>query len=89
MDRAGSVLGGYGGRLAACAACLKYRVPGAVILVLASQHSQLTAFIVVLIVGLLVGVYGHLIESRALILTGIALIGGVSAYFLIVVAAVR
>jgi hypothetical protein len=60
-----------------------------VILVLASQQSQLTAFIVVLIVGLLVGVYGHLIQSRALILTGILLIGGVSAYFLLVVAAVR
>jgi hypothetical protein len=60
-----------------------------VILVLASQQSQLTAFIVVLIVGLLVGVYGHLIQSRALILTGIMLIGGVSAYFLLVVAAVR
>ncbi len=59
------------------------------ILVLASQQSQLTAFIVVLIFGLLVGIYGHLIQSRALILTGIALIGGVSAYFLIVVAAVR
>jgi hypothetical protein len=60
-----------------------------VILVLASQQSQLTAFIVVLIFGLLVGVYGHLIQSRALILTGIILIGGVSAYFLLVVAAVR
>jgi hypothetical protein len=60
-----------------------------VILALASQQSQLTAFVVVLIFGLLVGIYGHLIQSRALILTGIALIGGVSAYFLIVVAAVR
>ena len=59
------------------------------VLVLASQQSQLTAFIVVLIFGLLVGVFGHLIQSRALILTGILLIGGVSAYFLLVVAAVR
>jgi hypothetical protein len=60
-----------------------------VILVLASQQSHLTALIVVMIFGLLVGVYGHLIQSRALILTGIMLIGGVSAYFLLVVAAVR
>jgi hypothetical protein len=60
-----------------------------VILVLASQQSQLTALIVVMIFGLLVGVYGHLIQSRALILTGITLIGGVSVYFLLVVAAVR
>jgi hypothetical protein len=60
-----------------------------VILVLASQQSQLTALIVVMVLGLLVGVYGHLIQSRALILTGITLIGGVSVYFLLVVAAVR
>ena len=51
------------------------------ILVLASQQSQLTAFVVVLIFGLIVGVYGHLIQSRPLILTGILIIGLVSAYF--------
>ena len=51
------------------------------ILLLASQQSQLTAFVVVLIFGLLVGIYGHLIHSRALILTGILVIGLVSAYF--------
>ncbi len=51
------------------------------ILILASQQSQLTAFVVVLIFGLIVGVYGHLIQSRPLILTGILIIGLVSAYF--------
>lgn len=51
------------------------------ILLLATQQSQLTAFVAVLIFGLLVGVYGHLIHSRALIITGILVIGLVSAYF--------
>ncbi len=50
-------------------------------LVLASQQSQLGIFVVVLVLGLLVGIYGHLIKSRALILTGILVIGLVSAYF--------
>jgi hypothetical protein len=52
-----------------------------VVLFLATQQSQLDAFIVVLVFGLLVGVFGHIIGSRALILTGILLIGLVSAYF--------
>jgi len=52
-----------------------------VTLVLASQQSQLGIFVVVLVLGLLVGIYGHLIKSRALILTGILVIGLVSAYF--------
>ncbi|HEY3728870.1 MAG TPA: hypothetical protein VGL51_16955 [Solirubrobacteraceae bacterium] len=51
------------------------------ILVLASQQSQLTAFLVVLVFGLLIGVYGHLIHSRTLIVSGILVIGLVSAYF--------
>lgn len=67
----------------------QYRVRRAVVLTLASQQSQLNAFIVVLVFGLLVGVFGHVIRSRTLILTGIAIIGGMSAYFLVVVAAVR
>jgi hypothetical protein len=52
-----------------------------VVLLIASQQSQLDAFIVVLVFGLLVGVFGHIIKSRALILTGILLIGLVSALF--------
>jgi len=52
-----------------------------VILVLATQQSQLGTFVVVLVLGLLLGIYGHLIKSRALIITGILVIGLVSAYF--------
>jgi len=52
-----------------------------VVLILASQQSQLAACVAVLIFGLAVGVFGHIISSRALILTGILLIGLVSAYF--------
>jgi hypothetical protein len=52
-----------------------------VVLLIASQQSQLDAFVVVLVFGLLVGVFGHIIKSRALILTGILLIGLVSALF--------
>ncbi len=51
------------------------------ILVLATQQSQLGTFVVVLVLGLLLGIYGHLIKSRALIITGILVIGLVSAYF--------
>ncbi len=50
-------------------------------LLLASQRTQLPIFIAVLVAGLLVGIYGHLIQSRALILAGILVIGLVSAYF--------
>jgi hypothetical protein len=68
-------------RGSACAAATKYRVLHAVIVLLASQQSQLTAFLVVLVFGLLIGVYGHLIHSRTLIVSGILVIGLVSAYF--------
>jgi hypothetical protein len=52
-----------------------------VVLVLASQQSQLHAFVAVLVFGLLVGVIGHIVHSRTLILTGILVIGLASAYF--------
>ncbi len=51
------------------------------VLLIASQQSQLHAFLAVLIFGLVVGVFGHITRSRTLILTGILIIGGVSAYF--------
>jgi hypothetical protein len=35
--------------------------------------------------GFLIGVWGHLIRSRALILTGILIVGLVSAYFAFIV----
>ena len=47
----------------------------------AVQSSHLASFIVALSFGLAVGVFGHIIRSRLLILTGILLIGLVSAYF--------
>jgi F0F1-type ATP synthase assembly protein I len=52
-----------------------------VILVLASQQSQLHAFVAVIVFGLVVGVFGHIAHSRTLILTGILVIGLASAYF--------
>ncbi|HEY2440729.1 MAG TPA: hypothetical protein VGI07_10880 [Solirubrobacteraceae bacterium] len=51
------------------------------VLVLASQQSQLHAFVAVLIFGLVIGVFGHVIHSRTLILTGILIIGLTSGYF--------
>ena len=65
----------------ACAGESKYRVLSPVILVLASQQSQLTLFSAALIIGLVVGVFGHIIHSRPLIVTGILVIGLGSAYF--------
>jgi F0F1-type ATP synthase assembly protein I len=50
-------------------------------LALASQQSQLTLFTVVLILGLVIGIFGHLAKSRPLVLTGILIIGLASAYF--------
>ncbi len=51
------------------------------ILVLASQQSQLHAFVGVIVFGLVVAVLGHISRSRTLILTGILVIGLASAYF--------
>jgi hypothetical protein len=50
-------------------------------LVLAVQSAHIGAFTAVLIAGLVIGVFGHIIRSRTLILTGILVIGLVSAYF--------
>jgi hypothetical protein len=49
------------------------------VLALAVQHPGL--LVAMLGFGLLVGVFGHVIRSRTLIITGILLIGLVSAYF--------
>ena len=51
------------------------------LLVLAATSSHLGLFTAALIVGLVIGVFGHIIHSRALIITGILVIGLVSAYF--------
>ena len=47
----------------------------------ASQQTDLHVTLAALIVGLVIGVFGHIIHSRPLILTGILIIGLVSAYF--------
>jgi hypothetical protein len=51
------------------------------ILVTAAQSSHLALFTIALAVGLAVGVFGHIIHSRTMIVTGILVIGLVSAYF--------
>jgi hypothetical protein len=50
-------------------------------LLLAAATAPVGAIIAVLVVGLAIGVFGHIINSRTLIITGIAVIGLVSAYF--------
>jgi hypothetical protein len=52
-----------------------------VTLIVAAQQAHLGLFIGLLGFGLVVGVFGHIIHSRMLIVTGILLIGLVSAYF--------
>jgi hypothetical protein len=52
-----------------------------VLLLLASEQATFHALIAVLIFGLVIGLFGHVVSSRTLILTGILIIGGVSAYF--------
>ncbi len=51
------------------------------ILLLAVSSSHLGVFTAVLALGLIVGVFGHIIHSRILIITGILVIGLLSAYF--------
>jgi hypothetical protein len=46
-----------------------------------SQSSDLHATLAALVLGLVIGVFGHIIRSRALILAGIVIIGAVTAYF--------
>jgi hypothetical protein len=48
--------------------------------------SSVGPFAAVMGFGFLIGVYGHVIKSRLLILTGILIVGLVSAYFLFFVA---
>ena len=57
-------------------------------MMLAAVTDKLGPYAVVMGVGFLVGVYGHVIKSRTLILIGIALVGAVSIYFTFFVAKV-
>jgi hypothetical protein len=52
-----------------------------VLVFLATQQTQVTLFVVILAVGAVVGVFGHIISSRLMILTGILIIGLSTAYF--------
>jgi hypothetical protein len=50
-------------------------------LLYAVQSSHIGLFTAALVVGLAIGVLGHISRSRWLIITGILIIGLVSAYF--------
>jgi hypothetical protein len=52
-------------------------------LVAQQQAPPLTLFTVAVILGLVVGVFGHVIHSKALILFGILVVGAVCAYVVI------
>ena len=51
------------------------------ILVLAAASGKVGPYAAVMGFGFLVGIYGHIIRSRPVILTGILIVGAVSAYF--------
>jgi len=57
--------------------------------VFALTSSGLGALSAIMAVGLLIGVFGHIIRSRWLIVIGIAVVGAVSVYFGVFVAKVR
>jgi hypothetical protein len=56
-----------------------YGSPVLTLVVAASSHLGL--FTAALALGVVIGVFGHIIRSRTLIITGILVIGLVSAYF--------
>jgi sulfite exporter TauE/SafE len=55
----------------------------------ALTSSGLGTLTAIMAVGLVVGVFGHIIRSRLLIVLGIAVVGAVSVYFGVFVAKVR
>ncbi len=61
----------------------KYRVPLAVFLFAQAQAPPLTLFTVAVVLGLVVGIFGHIIHSKPLILFGILVVGAVCGYVLI------
>jgi hypothetical protein len=48
---------------------------------MAAGSAHLAMFSALLVVGLIVALFGHIIHSRPLIVTGLVVIAGVSAYF--------
>ena len=55
----------------------------------ALSQSTLNALVAAMAAGLVIGVIGHVIRSRLLIVLGILVIGAVSVYFGVFVAKVR
>jgi hypothetical protein len=55
----------------------------------ALSSSSLNVLVAAMAAGLLVGVIGHVVRSRFLIILGILVIGAVSVYFGVFVAKVR
>jgi CHASE2 domain-containing sensor protein len=55
-------------------------------LIPAAAPTTVAPYAVAMAVGFLVGVFGHVIRSRLLILTGILIVGAVSAYIAFAVA---
>jgi hypothetical protein len=53
------------------------------LLPLAAAAPPLTLLTVTIVVGLVVGVYGHVIHSRSLILFGIVVVGAVCGYVVV------
>lgn len=51
------------------------------LILLAAQSAHLGVIVAAIAFGLVVAVLGHIIRSRTMILTGILIIGLVSAYF--------
>lgn len=49
-------------------------------LIPASAPTSVAPYAIAMLVGFVVGVFGHVIKSRLLILTGILIVGAVSAY---------
>ena len=55
------------------------------LLITAALSGGVGPYAAVMAFGFLVGVYGHIIRSRTMIITGIVIVGGLSAYFAFVV----
>ena len=51
------------------------------LLAAASAPGHLGTFVIVIVVGFLVGVTGHITRNRTLVMTGIIIIAAVSIYF--------
>jgi hypothetical protein len=51
------------------------------LLLYAAESAHLAVFVPVLVFGVVVAVFGHVIRSRTMIVTGLLILGGASAYF--------